>query len=435
MAMLGLNASNFRAGLNQAQSMARSAGNRIGSSLGGAISGQLAGFASAAALTAFAKNLVDTAGHIVDLAGRTGMSTAALQEWDYALKQSGASIDGAVPFFEKLIASRKKALQGNNEMIASFRQLGVSIEDLKTKGASDLATQIAKAFESGNAEDLITSLREVGGRGAGQLVAAFANGIEGLRAEARKVGAIIDDEALQKLDELGDNMESIWATVKAAAAPVLVWITDTVMKLLDSVKMVSTWLGTFVSTGSFFKADEAATKFAGELADKEQAKRRERANGGRRGRGTGAGEPDETDKEAKTQATELKRLQKTLYDQQFKNWYDQLSREQKMAVLKKTIADNDVSRWIKLTDKEKVQKQIAAEEAKEKLRGLENQKPKTPKAANRSEIGVNELQKIGAYTSVNADTGILNVNKEMATSLKKIEAAVTKPGTNTGPKF
>src|SRR5207248_7000291 len=69
------------------------------------------------------------------LALRLGISTDAVQQLDFALKQNGSSIEAATKFFEKLAISRDKALGGGEgaaAKIEDFRKLGISLEQLKT---------------------------------------------------------------------------------------------------------------------------------------------------------------------------------------------------------------------------------------------------------------------------------------------------------------
>src|SRR5271168_1774881 len=56
------------------------------------------------------KSIVEYGEKISDLSKRLGISTDAVQVWDYALKKNGSNIEAATGFFEKLGVARAKAL-------------------------------------------------------------------------------------------------------------------------------------------------------------------------------------------------------------------------------------------------------------------------------------------------------------------------------------
>lgn len=220
IATLGANISGFVRDLDTAKGHAKSAGQGIGSAFGSELGGKLAGLVTVGALEETIRRTIEYGSKVNDLAARLGISTTAVQEWDYALKQSGSSIEAATPFFEKLAIAREKVMKGGSggaALAADFGKLGISVEQLKNSRIEDIAAQIAKAFESGDPQTLIASLRAVGGKGAGELVAAFREGLAGQLNEA----LVIDDEAIANLDRAGDAISRISHDLRAlAAAPI-----------------------------------------------------------------------------------------------------------------------------------------------------------------------------------------------------------------------
>lgn len=177
MAMLGASIEPLLAKFKQAKTAASVAGNEIGEGFSHHITSAIAGVASVAFVEQAIEKTVEYADKVGDLSHRLGISTDAVQAWDYALQMNGSSIDAAAGFFEKLSIARGKALAGNGESIKAFKDLGVSVDDLKNKRVEDIARQIAGVFEEGDPQKLIGSLREVGGKGAGEMVAAFRDGL------------------------------------------------------------------------------------------------------------------------------------------------------------------------------------------------------------------------------------------------------------------
>lgn len=270
LAYLGLNISSFQRGLGQATSQAAGAGKRIGSSLGSELSGQLKSIAGTGAVMAGIGEAVKYGSHISDLADRLGVSTDALQEWDYALKMNGGSVDDAAKFFEKLAVSRQKAMSGDEGQIEAFRRLGVSMDDLKNKRLEDIGAQIGRAFENGDPQQLISYLREVGGKGAGDLVTMFAAGFDDIAKQAHDLGIIIAEETISGLDAFGDQMDSLKQRMIATLAPIGSILGDILAGVLDGGQTLMNAAVTLLRTGSIQAAKEVAEETAKEFEDRDK---------------------------------------------------------------------------------------------------------------------------------------------------------------------
>lgn len=225
IARVGMDGTDFDAGAKKVENRAAHMGHEVAHEFTTALA---AAFSIEAAREAIHAT-VEYGAHLVDLSHRLAMSTDSLQVWDYALKRNGSSLDQATPFFEKLAAARDKALGGgaNGAKFAhDFRELGVSIDDLKSKRIEDIAEQLSEVFATGgDAQQLVGALREVGGRGAGDMIATLRDGIAESRAEAIKLGLVIENGTLLKLKEAADRAVQFGAQLRAAFAP---WIAELV---------------------------------------------------------------------------------------------------------------------------------------------------------------------------------------------------------------
>jgi hypothetical protein len=211
----------------------RTAAAKAPSPLGAAMKG-MAAFMTVDFLRAQAQEIVDYGGRVSDLAARMGISTTAVQQWDFALKQNGSSIDAAVPFFERLAQAREKALGGDADKARSFERFGITMDQLrKSRQDGDLggiATAIADTYKSGaNPQLFMNDLREVGGRAAGELVAAFQGGLSELFAAA----PVIDKPFINQLDAIGDKLDSLKQRFMSAFAPVVAIIGTVGAALVD----------------------------------------------------------------------------------------------------------------------------------------------------------------------------------------------------------
>lgn len=220
MATLGLNTTAFKEKLLEAQAESRAIGREIGEALADVGKEKVGAFGTVAGLEELSRKTVEYGEKIFTLSARLGISTDAAQKWDYALKQNGGSLDEAAGFFEKLAVARLKVesgAKGSDLLIESFRQLGVSIEDLRSKRLEDIATQIGEAFKEGDPQKLIGALRTVGGKGAGSLVAALRGGI----SEQLNEAPLIKESDIIGLKEIADDAKSFWSSVLATVGPLV----------------------------------------------------------------------------------------------------------------------------------------------------------------------------------------------------------------------
>ena len=245
-ARLGLDGSAFRAGLDKAKAGVASLRSSIGSGIGSQVGGML----GVAAIVAYAKSTVDLGGKISDTSARLGISAEELQRWTFAATQTGASAEDITGFFEKLAVAKAKALAGDKAAIASFKALGVSMDDLKKKKVADLAVQVGKTMQSGNVEDLLPSLREVGGRGVGALIPAFKSDFENVMASA----PVMSNEAVAKMDDAGDKIDEAMLRLRVPMAELLAALTPLIEFFVDGVRMIIAVLkdagDTFVAVGT-----------------------------------------------------------------------------------------------------------------------------------------------------------------------------------------
>jgi hypothetical protein len=201
----------------------------------------------------FARNqaaeILNLGGQLTDLSARLGVSTTALQTWQYALKQNGGEIDDAVKFFEKLAVSRREALEGSDEKMASFAKFGVSKEMLQSGRLEDIGAQIGKSFEGGaDPQQFLAELRDVGGRSASELVAMFSQGFGQIAAEAQGMGVVMSEQTVAALDTIGDRLDLLKTQFQTKLAPVFVFIAEQLMNAVNGLGMLGSGLKGYVST-------------------------------------------------------------------------------------------------------------------------------------------------------------------------------------------
>ena len=452
VATLGANISGFTSTLNQAKASAASAGSHIGEHLGGHLGAKIGAIASVAAIEQAIDKSIEYGSKIKDLSLRLGMSTDAVQVWDYALKQNGSSIDSAVGFFEKLGIARMKALKGGDEQIDDFKKLGVSIDDLRSKRVEDIAAQISEVFKVGDPQQLIGSLLGVGGKGAGEMVATLVEGFQEASAEARAFGQVLNEKAVDQLDKAGDSMTRLkTAMMVNLAGPIASGLTG-IAELTQSLGTnISTYLigplTTFYDKFSFkelFTSPKAMMKGIvdgmekniemgkeqNEKAEKEQ-EATEKARAERKKAGSGL-KFDETNK---VEEGKLAHLKKMTEEEERRGRMAAMTNKQQVEALGKEIAllkemadiESNPEEKAKLgleiakreNEKGSEERKLAKELERDNKEGKsESRKPERSQA--------NSLQQIGGFigTYVNApEAAALTVHKRSEGHLQKMVAS------------
>ena len=433
LAFLGLDATRFQNALAFAEKNARDSGNKIGSFLSHGVNSAMEGFALVGesavveGIRELGMKTLEYAEQVADLSRRLGISTDAVQEWDFVLKQNGSTIDSAAGFFEKMAMARSKALSGNGEMIASFQKLGISIEKLKNERLEELGLSIAKTFETGDPQKLIASLREVGGKGAGEMVAAFRGGFEELIEEARNAGTVIDKETIGRLKDAGDEMKTVWAEARAAAAPFFGMMAKYAHVMITGARALGAASVGYYKDG-IVGAREALSKLEKDM-EKHEAAAKKRANVKPFLGGDDEGPDTKAAHAALREAEKIMRLKEQLFRITQENDLKSLNKEQQIQELikrRKALVESmqEMDERGAMSDSDRLEAQIEVAKIDKELR--ETKLDKDPHTSHK--LDVNALQRIGAYAPIQADREMTDIQKKnekhlsaMAKSLAYLE--------------
>lgn len=264
IAFLNLNASGFQIGMKRAESATKAFSNQI--------KGEFAKAFGYGAIIAYSKKIIDFADNITDLSDRLGVSTKALQEWGYAAKKNGSSLDEVVRFFEALAVAREKALGGDQGSINSFARLGVSEAALAGSRIEDIGKIIGDTVKKGDQQQFTAALKEVGGRGATELVAAFKSGLGDLFTDA----PIISPEVLVQLKMMKTEAQAFADVFAGPVAKAVVWVGKRINDIVDAVRVIVGGIAAYIGTAFGGGSIEDARKAMGQVGDQVLKDRAER---------------------------------------------------------------------------------------------------------------------------------------------------------------
>ena len=146
MAILGMDVSPFRQAANDAVLDAKSAGSEIVGHLAGVAA---MGLTVAGGLEAVSKvlerniELAEKARATELGSERLGVSIGRFEDLDRSAERVGTSIEAIYAAYRKLAQAAISAEDGNQQMIAAFSELGLSVDDLKAKSVDEIFTAIS----------------------------------------------------------------------------------------------------------------------------------------------------------------------------------------------------------------------------------------------------------------------------------------------------
>jgi len=165
----------------------------------------------AGALINFAKQAVETAGNIVDLSDKTGLSIRAVQLYSAVAKQAGGDIETYAKGIFKLGVT---IAQGGNATKDALRDLGLSLQQVKALNPEQQFELIAKKLHD------ITDTGERNRIGVALYGKAWAEIAPGVVADIDKIKAatqIATDESVRRIDDMGDRWAQFQSNATAKA--------------------------------------------------------------------------------------------------------------------------------------------------------------------------------------------------------------------------
>lgn len=189
-------------------------------SLGGELTVLIGAFAAAAAavvevekaLANLTLEQAAAAGEIQDVAMQTGLSTEAVQRYQYACDMIGVSFDTVASSQAKMIRSMADVQSGSETAAATWNQLGIEVTaaDGSLRSAEEVFLEVIDVLgqiENATQRDAVSM--EIFGRSAQDLNPLIVQGKEAFQAlcdEASKVGTVLTDVQLEALAGVDDAM-------------------------------------------------------------------------------------------------------------------------------------------------------------------------------------------------------------------------------------
>src|ERR1051326_4033645 len=194
---------------------------------------------------------IEKAKELVNASKRLGVGVEQLQLLKQAAKDSSTDLGALEKAFEKIDIAREKALGNSPEgqkHLARFGQLGITRGDLQSQTAGQLfANQMRAAANRMSEEDLGPILRDILGKGFGEIIPVLKTNFDELGNKMRETGAIMEAETAVKLKAFGDELELISQIILTHVGPALLQLGENLYR--TGLKALGGWAATAAAIG------------------------------------------------------------------------------------------------------------------------------------------------------------------------------------------
>lgn len=162
------------------------------------------------AAVALVTKVADSASAIDDSSQRVGMSAENYQKYAFAAKQSGLEISTLETLMKKQQTVFADATNGNKTAAKAYKDLGIDIKGLTAGDAFDKAIEALAGMDDVTQRNAIAN--DLFGKSYADLSPLLNEGKDGIQAlkdEAVKMGAVMSNDSVKAGAKLGDSIDKI----------------------------------------------------------------------------------------------------------------------------------------------------------------------------------------------------------------------------------
>ncbi len=189
---------------------------KVGLGVFGAGDAMLAPFAAAIGLAS------SMGSALVDMRAKTGVAVEALSELGYVAGTAGADLDTFALGLGKMQQNLGQALEGSDEAKDKFRDIKLSLSDLKDQSPDQqfelIADRLNDITDPAKKAAHAVAIFGKGGKALLPMMEGGAEGIRKVREEAKRFGLQVKTSDAEAAEKFGDRLDTLWMQVKAVGA-------------------------------------------------------------------------------------------------------------------------------------------------------------------------------------------------------------------------
>lgn len=220
-------------------------------------------------LVATANKAAEATDRIDKMSQKLGMTREGFQEWDFILSQNGASIDSLGAGMKTLTNQVDELAKGGKVATEAFGALGLSYEDLAGLSQQEIFEKTIVALQSVEDETkraaLANDLLGRSGQELAPLLNAGADSVEKMKQQAKDLGLVINDEAIDAgvrftdtMDQLKRSFGAVFTQIGTSVMPIMQKLAEWVIanmptiqsimqSVFNSIGNIVNWVGDIIS--------------------------------------------------------------------------------------------------------------------------------------------------------------------------------------------
>lgn len=208
---------------------------------------------------------------ILTMSTVTGLSTDALQEYQYMADLVDVSVETITGSITKLTRNMLQAKDGTGEQAEAFAALGIQITnaDGSLRDAQEVWDEVITALgQMSNETERDAYAMVLMGKSAqdlNPLIEAGADKINALRQEAHEAGAVLDEDMLATLGEMQDAFDRLSQQTNAFERILAGTLAPTITDIVNAI------VGAVQQMGNFIQRVQEAKQAIDELAERNAA--------------------------------------------------------------------------------------------------------------------------------------------------------------------
>ena len=156
---------------------------------------------------------IEKGDQLQDIAEKFGLSASKLQMLGNAASVYGSGLENVSAGLNKLSLAQQKAVAGDTGLQDTFREVGISLQDLKTMGPEDVFLRISDSFASGvNDGRQFIIVNELLGKAQTDLIKVMNQGSAAIIEQGNSMG-VWSDQTIATLSAASDaikTLQNLW---------------------------------------------------------------------------------------------------------------------------------------------------------------------------------------------------------------------------------
>jgi len=204
-------------------------------------------------IAGYAERMSDLGEQAIRMSSMLGMSVEEVQKLGFAAKMTGGDAESMAMSMGRFERNIAEAQSGTGKAYEAFHNLGISLQDLKTKTPDQLLGQVADAFaESADGATKYAYAVDLGGRTWGQMIPLLDQGSGGLQrmgVTAQQTGSILSQETAEAFAKTHQNIVVMEASLEGVSVNLFSQFIPAINAVVNGMSDLAQWFTQAAKSG------------------------------------------------------------------------------------------------------------------------------------------------------------------------------------------